>query len=62
MVATASCVAPDDGDRRRQPYPIARDLFIYVEQGRIDPTSASYNPALAPFVDFYLDLRADASW
>jgi phosphate transport system substrate-binding protein len=48
------CVAPDEETVAANTYPIARDLFIYPEQGRIDPASESYNPALAPFVDFYV--------
>ena len=49
-----ACIAPDEETVAANTYPIARDLFIYPEQGRIDPASESYNPALAPFVDFYL--------
>ena len=48
------CIAPDEETVAANSYPIARDLFIYPEQGRIDPASESYNPALAPFVDFYV--------
>ena len=48
------CIAPDEETVAANTYPIARDLFIYPEQGRIDPRRESYNPALAPFVDFYL--------
>ena len=48
------CVAPDEETVAANTYPISRDLFIYLEQGRIDPASESHNPALAPFVDFYL--------
>jgi phosphate transport system substrate-binding protein len=49
-----ACVAPDAETVAANRYPIARDLYIYVEGGRVDPTSPSYNPALAPFVEFYL--------
>ena len=48
------CIGPDEETVAANTYPISRDLFIYPEQGRIDPASESYNPALAPFVDFYL--------
>ena len=48
------CIAPDEETVAANTYPISRDLFIYPEQGRIDPASESYNPALAPFVDFYV--------
>ena len=48
------CIAPDEETVAANTYPIARDLFIYPAQGRVDPASESYNPALAPFVDFYL--------
>jgi len=49
------CVAPTDetiGDNR---YPVSRPLFIYV-----NPAKADENPALAAFVDFYLDDAIDA--
>jgi phosphate transport system substrate-binding protein len=49
-----NCVLPDEGTVAANTYPIARDLFIYPAQERIDPASESYNPALAPYVDFYL--------
>ena len=59
-----TCVAPTPETVAANRYPIARDLYIYVEQGRIDPDSDSYNPALAPFVDFYLgdDGRELVTW
>jgi len=50
-----ACVAPDAETVAANRYPIARDLYIYLEEGRVDPDSPSYNPALAPFIDFYLD-------
>ncbi|MEA2025392.1 MAG: substrate-binding domain-containing protein, partial [Chloroflexota bacterium] len=49
-----TCIAPNEETVAANTYPIARDLYIYPEQGRIDPASESFNPALAPFVDFYL--------
>jgi phosphate transport system substrate-binding protein len=49
-----ACVSPNAETVAANHYPIARDLYIYVEEDRIDPASPSYNPALAPFVDFYL--------
>jgi phosphate transport system substrate-binding protein len=48
------CTAPDEETVAANTYPIARDLFIYPAQGRLDPASESHNPALAPFIDFYL--------
>ena len=48
------CIAPDEETVAANTYPISRDLFIYPEQSRIDPASESLNPALAPFVDFYV--------
>jgi phosphate transport system substrate-binding protein len=48
------CIAPTPETVAANQYPISRDLYIYVERGRTDPESASYNPALAPFLDFYL--------
>lgn len=58
------CVAPDPETVAAGEYPIARDLYIYVERGRIDPGATTYNPALAPFVDFYLadESRDNVSW
>jgi phosphate transport system substrate-binding protein len=58
------CIAPDAEAVAANRYPISRDLYIYVEQSRIDPDSESYNPALTPFVDFYLsdDNRELVSW
>jgi phosphate transport system substrate-binding protein len=48
------CTAPSEETVAANTYPIARDLLIYPELGRIDPAGESFNPALAPFVDFYL--------
>jgi phosphate transport system substrate-binding protein len=58
------CVAPNAETVAANRYPISRDLYIYVESGRIDPDGESYNPALSPFVDFYLtdDNRELVSW
>ena len=39
----------DRRDDRRRQYPIARDLYIYVNAAK-----AEENPALAAFVDYYL--------
>lgn len=49
-----NCVVPDEETVAANTYPISRDLYIYPGQGRIDPAAEAYNPALAPFVDFYL--------
>ncbi len=49
-----NCVLPDAETVAANTYPIARDLYIYPEGGRIDPAGDSFNPALAPFVDYYL--------
>ena len=49
-----NCIAPDEETVAANTYPIARDLFIYPAQGRVDAADESYNPALAPFIDFYL--------
>jgi phosphate transport system substrate-binding protein len=43
------CVAPSADNVINGTYPISRSLYIYVNPNRI-----SENPALAPFVDFYL--------
>lgn len=49
-----NCVVPDAETVAANTYPISRDLYIYPERGRIDPANDSFNPALAPFVDYYL--------
>ena len=49
-----NCISPDEETVSANTYPIARDLYIYAAQGRIDPASENYNAALAPYVDFYL--------
>ncbi len=43
------CVEPTPETIASGEFPIARELFIYVNAGRLDE-----NPALAPFVDFYV--------
>ena len=43
------CVAPTPESIGSGDYPLARDLFIYVNKARADE-----NPAVAAFVDFYL--------
>ena len=43
------CVAPSDETVADESYPISRPLFIYPSLGAVDS-----NPALAPFVDFYV--------
>jgi phosphate transport system substrate-binding protein len=45
----AGCVAPTPQTIADGTYPIARPLFIYVNKGKL-----ATNPALGPFVDFYL--------
>jgi len=49
------CVAPTDETIADNSYPVSRPLFIYV-----NPAKAEENPALAAFVDFYLDDAIDA--
>jgi phosphate transport system substrate-binding protein len=44
-----TCVEPTHDTIADGSYPIARDLFIYVNKAKI-----AENPALAPYVDFYL--------
>ena len=44
-----TCVAPDPTTVADGTYPIARPLFIYPDQNRL-----AENPAIAPYVDFYL--------
>ncbi|MFV2065134.1 MAG: PstS family phosphate ABC transporter substrate-binding protein, partial [Chloroflexota bacterium] len=50
----SGCVTPDEQTVADGSYPIARDLFIYPDTLRLDPSSDVYNPAIVPFVDFYL--------
>jgi phosphate transport system substrate-binding protein len=45
-----TCVAPTPETISDQSYPLSRPLFIYVNSAK-----AEENPALAPFVDFYLE-------
>jgi phosphate transport system substrate-binding protein len=49
------CVAPTDETIADNSYPVSRPLFIYV-----NPAKADENPALAAFVDFYLNDAIDA--
>jgi phosphate transport system substrate-binding protein len=49
-----NCIGPDPETVAANTYPISRDLFIYPAVNRVDAASDSYNPAVAPFVDFYL--------
>ncbi len=44
------CIAPTSATIADNSYPIARDLFIYVNK-----TKAAENPDLVDFVDFYMD-------
>ncbi len=44
------CIAPTDETIADNSYPVSRPLFIYV-----NPAKAEENPALAAFVDFYLN-------
>ena len=55
-----TCIGPDEETVAANTYPISRDLFIYPDQGRIDPASDSYNPAVSPYVDFYLSDEGQA--
>ena len=43
------CVEPTPETIASNEYPLSRNLFIYVNKAKVDS-----NPALAPFVDFYL--------
>jgi phosphate transport system substrate-binding protein len=45
----AGCVAPSDASVADESYPISRPLFIYPNLAAVEE-----NPAVAPFVDFYL--------
>jgi phosphate transport system substrate-binding protein len=44
------CVAPDDETVSSGEYPIARDLYIYV-----NTASLADNPAVQPYVDYYVE-------
>ncbi|MFV2062801.1 MAG: PstS family phosphate ABC transporter substrate-binding protein [Chloroflexota bacterium] len=50
----SGCAIPNEQTVTDGSYPIARDLFIYPDAARLDPASAVYNAAIAPYVDFYL--------
>ena len=47
--AGGTCVTPDAETIASNEYPIARDLFIYVNKAK-----AAANPAVVAYVDFYL--------
>jgi phosphate transport system substrate-binding protein len=49
------CVEPTDETIADNSYPVSRPLFIYV-----NPAKAEENPALAAFVDFYLNDAIDS--
>lgn len=55
------CVAPSDETVSDESYPISRPLFIYPSRAAVDE-----NPAVAPFVDFYvtdgLDLAGEVGY
>jgi phosphate transport system substrate-binding protein len=50
------CVAPSEDTVIDGTYPLARSLYIYV-----NPNKIAENPALAPFVDYYLSDEGIAS-
>ncbi len=50
------CVSPSEENVINGTYPISRSLFIYV-----NPNKITENPALAPFVDYYLSDEGIAS-
>lgn len=52
----SGCVAPGEATVIDGTYPIARSLYVYVNPNRV-----AENPALAPFVDFYLSDEGIAS-
>lgn len=52
----AGCVEPTDETIASGDYPIARDLYIYVNKAK-----AEENPAVAAYVDFYLSEEGLAS-
>lgn len=51
-----SCVEPNDETIQSGEYPIARDLFIYVNKARMEE-----NPSLEAFIDLYLSDEGIAS-
>jgi phosphate transport system substrate-binding protein len=53
--ADGTCVAPTSETIASGEYPLARDLYIYVNAERAD------DPAVAAFVDFYVDNLASAA-
>ena len=48
------CVGPTTETVAANDYPISRDLFIYADRNRLDADVEDVNPAVEPFVDFYL--------
>ncbi len=50
------CVSPSEDTVIDGTYPLARSLYIYV-----NPNKIAENPALAPFVDYYLSDEGIAS-
>jgi phosphate transport system substrate-binding protein len=52
--AGGDCIAPEPQTIASNTYPIARDLFVYVNTAKADE-----NPALADFVDFYVTFGLD---
>ncbi len=50
------CIAPNEETIASNEYPIARDLFIYVNTG-----NAAENPALQAYVDFYVGEGLDVA-
>jgi phosphate transport system substrate-binding protein len=49
------CVAPSDATISSAQYPIARNLYIYVNKAKADS-----NPAVSAYVDFYLTQLGDS--
>lgn len=49
-----TCTGPTAETVAANTYPISRDLFIYPDQNRIASDSERFNPAVQPYVDFYL--------
>jgi phosphate transport system substrate-binding protein len=43
------CIAPTDQTIETKTYPLSRDLYIYVNTSKL-----ASNPAVKPFVDYYL--------
>ncbi|CAN5516394.1 hypothetical protein BH24CHL9_BH24CHL9_00900 [soil metagenome] len=49
-----NCVTPSPETVSDGSYPIARPLFIYPDQARLDSATGGYNPGVVPYVDYYL--------